>query len=380
MLHQLIINASIEKTVLVDNHEEGDRLTGGGRWPHNVSSVYTPDCYQIGSRTGGYASHSMSIYRGPPRLTQDIEGVLEEQNIILRQKQHDLSRLQQQYEQARHNFASIQDHRRKFENDKIHAERQIRALELKIKKIRDSMESQETANVGALEDLLDEEVKNVKIYEAQKQSIDQKLMEKQKEIDRFSRERKEVKFQMGTEKKTLADIQGEAEQREGELSKNLRDIKYYEKKRAEYEMAYAQCSESVEKLDKFISQRVEECLQYSPRIETSRTSEEIAQELNRVNAYLKEKDNQYGGREAFSKKLQKQRETFRLAAAELAGFEELLDYIQKIRRKRLMQLGFFKTSVAVRAKRMFASLIEKRGYRGILELDHDAKNLKLHVF
>lgn len=66
----LIINHSIEKTVLVQTRAEGDQITGRG-FPQNVVSVLTMDCKSMGARGGGYATNSIKPYRGQPLVVFD---------------------------------------------------------------------------------------------------------------------------------------------------------------------------------------------------------------------------------------------------------------------------------------------------------------------
>ncbi len=75
MLRQIIINHKIEKIVLVESRTEGDYITGRG-YPNNVTGVYTVDCMSMGARGGGYATTSLRIYQGPPRLAVNIEDVI----------------------------------------------------------------------------------------------------------------------------------------------------------------------------------------------------------------------------------------------------------------------------------------------------------------
>jgi hypothetical protein len=66
----LIINHSIEKSVLVETRAVGDELTGRG-FPHNVTAVYTKECKSMGSRGGGYSLTSLQPYRGHPLIVVD---------------------------------------------------------------------------------------------------------------------------------------------------------------------------------------------------------------------------------------------------------------------------------------------------------------------
>ncbi len=71
----MVINGKIEKTVLVKSHEEGDDITRQG-YPHNVTNIFSRDCYSFGQRGGGLASNALNEYKGHPRLTKDIESIL----------------------------------------------------------------------------------------------------------------------------------------------------------------------------------------------------------------------------------------------------------------------------------------------------------------
>lgn len=67
---QLIISSDIEKTILMERRDEADDVMYSR--PHNVKTCYTASCIQVGA-VQGKRSDSMNPYRGPPRLTKDIE-------------------------------------------------------------------------------------------------------------------------------------------------------------------------------------------------------------------------------------------------------------------------------------------------------------------
>ena len=81
MLQQLIINSRIEKNVLVRDQDEGDSLTRNS-YPKNVSNVYSPDCFIIGSRHGGLSTTALNRYRGPPRISQDLTSAIRSWNLM----------------------------------------------------------------------------------------------------------------------------------------------------------------------------------------------------------------------------------------------------------------------------------------------------------
>lgn len=76
VLRQLVINNSIEKTVLVGSHREGDEITRSG-FPQNVSAVYTKDLFSCGSKFGGLSTTAVNPYRGHPRLAKQTSDFIE---------------------------------------------------------------------------------------------------------------------------------------------------------------------------------------------------------------------------------------------------------------------------------------------------------------
>lgn len=72
----LIDKAGIEQTILVEQRHAADRITSSGRnggMPENVGRCLTLDLIQVGDRTGGAASIMMQRYRGPPRLSSNVD-------------------------------------------------------------------------------------------------------------------------------------------------------------------------------------------------------------------------------------------------------------------------------------------------------------------
>jgi len=60
-------------------------------FPNNVAACYTIEGFQVGIKRG-YATISVNLYNGPPRLLTDVDEVIKENqkkisNLIIHQKQ-----------------------------------------------------------------------------------------------------------------------------------------------------------------------------------------------------------------------------------------------------------------------------------------------------
>jgi hypothetical protein len=71
VLRQLIIQNRVEQIILVKERSRAEHVVGRG-FPRNVLACYTANGFQVGMRGGGRASMAMNMYRGPPRLSDDI--------------------------------------------------------------------------------------------------------------------------------------------------------------------------------------------------------------------------------------------------------------------------------------------------------------------
>jgi chromosome segregation ATPase len=379
VLHQLIINSQIEKIVLVESHEEGDRLTSGS-WPQNVQYVYSHDCFEFGNRRGGLQTRAMNMYRGPARLVADLE-------VLLRQKESQLRANEREMEEMSLDYQNAQDRRKAIAEEKRicwerikEATNRIVSIESKIQKVKESMNNDDTSSqVQVFADLLETEKKKRETYkqqlhDAENATAQAKVLinERKSRLGKLSRDIQEKRKWLNEERNEMEEIQTT-------VNKASLKVDSLRRKLAAQESEYAGKFELLKKTEAALREQITKCSAFCERVPVTRTEEEIDQELVRLNALVKRKEELYGSREAFYQKLVKKRELYKVAKKDVNDFKTLVTCIDEIKRNRRRRYQEFKEYIAMRAMRLFSELIQKRGYRGILELDHAAETLALRV-
>ena len=95
----MVVNARIEQILLIENRRDADIVMSTGPnngFPVNVTACYTIEGFQVGSK-GGYATISVNLYNGTPKLLTDVDEVIKENQakinnlvVIQRQKNEDI--------------------------------------------------------------------------------------------------------------------------------------------------------------------------------------------------------------------------------------------------------------------------------------------------
>lgn len=106
----------------------------------------------MGVRGGGYATTSLRIYDGPPRIAVDVEEHVRECEHNRSRAVHQLRQEEESLDQLSHRFAQLQKDRTKCRKDSDTFVRQIKRLDIEIENLRESLREEEPANVSALVD------------------------------------------------------------------------------------------------------------------------------------------------------------------------------------------------------------------------------------
>ncbi|KAJ3276811.1 Structural maintenance of chromosomes protein 6 [Terramyces sp. JEL0728] len=375
-LEQLIINNNIEKAVLVDTMEEGDSLNP---WPRNVSGVFTPEGHLIGGKQGGLSTASMSMYRGPPRLSENVDEVV-------RELQYELGQLKAKYDDASSDLNQTNRKRVSIERQKSNLVAEIRQMEsarLKIERVirerEESINDAQPVNIDTYINLKNEETSKLHLLEKQVQDAKSAVSEISEAQKLKNAERSQILKEISQCDTTINSIQAELSQLGPQAHAFNTKITHYINKKNEYAEKLAEFTEHYEVLTDALQKQIESCNAYCERVEITRPKEEIDEELKKVQALLREKEKQLGSREALHKKYTQKKETLDNAIKEINDFKTLMDCLLKTKVRRERRFESFRSFITIRATRMFAELIRKRGYRGVLSLDHAACTLSLNV-
>ncbi|KAJ2999294.1 Structural maintenance of chromosomes protein 6 [Globomyces sp. JEL0801] len=378
VLQQLIITASIEKVVLVDSHADGDDIAARG-YPENVVAVFSSDCYQFGSRNGGLSSDPMTMYRGSPRLTHDFSVIINEQKEVVELQKAAVQKLRYQLDQVHSKLGDIGRRRETLIIQRCTLERETREIELNLESLRGESPEAEMAVLETLSGLKKENEHKIEGFESQLGLLEDQINQL---VMKYKDDRvilQNIRDQIAKKNEALNAIVTQLDENDTGLAKGASQIQFYENKKASYQAEYDEAEGRLQELQQTVATQIDLCLQYGDRVAVTKSPEEIEAELRKVRAFLKEKEKEFGSKQAYYTKLVAKRKAYQEARDYILGYEKLMEYIHRVQRKRRKRYEAFKQYISTRAKRLFAELIKKRGYRGVLELDHDQETLHLKV-
>jgi hypothetical protein len=266
-----------------------------------------------------------------------------------------------------------------YKNQISSAEGTIFNLTNQINLKKERIESEDTSQLVQWQSMADDERKQIEIFRGSLNGLKIALKNKKVLFAELGSKLESVVNEIHSERNSTLNLRDEIDILKAEVSKAKSNSIHFETKFRECQEKQNTAATLVRQTEANLQQQVQACSQYCSRVEVKRTEAEIDRELSKLNALLKEKERRFGSRELFYNKLTEKREIYRNAMKEMSDFAELMEYIASARRIRSRKLESFKKYISIRAKRIFSSLIQKRGYRGVLELDHEAGTLGLRV-
>jgi chromosome segregation ATPase len=241
------------------------------------------------------------------------------------------------------------------------------------------MVDNDPSNLNLLNEMLSEELNKKKIIEDQRVGLQEGKNDSTRNLDELNKQRKEADDELRKEDQSLAGINHEIESLSEQISKYLSDKGRFEVKRPSVESAYHAEYKILKTTEETLAAQIESCLAYSDRVEVTRSTREIELELLKIDALLKEKEQEYGSRTKFHAELLKLRDHYSDAKRDIDEFRDIMELAASCRLLRSKKFEKFRKFITVRAQRIFAEQIKKRGYRGVLEIDHEEHLLGLKV-
>jgi structural maintenance of chromosomes protein 6 len=205
------------------------------------------------------------------------------------------------------------------------------------------------------------------------------LDDENKEFEHLNQEHSQIANELNIEDRSLANISQELSNIHSDILKLQAEKSKLIMKKPELEKMYQEQFKSLKVTEDTLEVQINQCLEYSPRVPVTKTTGDIEKELRNVNAQLKEKEKEFGSRKKFFGELTALRDKYEASVRDIREFEEILQLVNKARKMRRKKFEKFKNFISVRSMRIFAELMKKRGYRGVLELNHDVGTLGLKV-
>ena len=374
----LITGADIEKSALVRERAQGDRLMRAA--PANVLRCFSMDLFRITGGPTGSSTQTLNAAPGVPRFATDTRAQVAEAQDTMRTYRADLARVQDTLRAHGERQERTQRELRRAEQSLAELKQAHRALRQQIARVEDEMREDEPANVAALEEARNDAEEEMARIVEQFKSLENRKETQQEALaphaERAEQLREQVEI-LASERRTIQD---ELQSIFSERVRLRKNEEYWTAQIA----AQTELIASTERNEAALSQQVDEwtaqATEYCPRVETRRTPAWLERQINTIEAQLAEADRHAGLQlETVVRELRAKNKAFQEAKQYLDSTRATIAVLDRAIHVRLDKWHYFRRHVAIRARTNFALHLQNRGFAGSLHFDHNAQTLKLRV-
>ena len=388
---QLVIQHSIEQTILIANMEEASKILYGGVRPRNVRRCYSfdPNSKRRGlhlayTRSGEASQDPIAEWTGAPRMRTDIEAQIRIREEALQQSRQQLNQLENALRAARDVLErakqAVTRHKRREAELKI----AYQQADDEVERLQDAI-NQDNVEGGKLEVLKQaiteaEEAKNLDegSFQDAVNALDEKkglLSAAKAELTRFDQEIATLQAQS---KAKEAEAQKLSKKRATMLhAKNaaIARIEDAKKDRASYQR---ELEANQARLGDYIEGATSVCSRIN--IDQGETFKSLSLKYDKLNRDLKRYDNQLGySREEVALQAAQTEEAYENGLKQMEDLEKLAQALKNALITRRERWAKFRSFISARAKAQFTYLLSERSFRGKLYADHKQKLLDIQV-
>jgi chromosome segregation ATPase len=374
---QLIVHLNIERAALVQARVDGDVLMRSR--PRNVKHAFSKDLFRLAFEAGS-STQTLQPYRGPPRLSTNVEERLkealdrlpqDEQKVILADRE--VQRLESEINQLRQENADL---KRRLPD----IQRRLRNKQKEMEAVDDELREDEPTNVTALQASKTEfEEECRKLLDAFKaktedldsaQSILDPLTKSKTGIDRQIRDRDHDREAIRAKLTEIAQSRVQA----------VSDKQHYEKRLQSSNDKLRELQSLEDIAQKSAEQLTEQAEAICDRVETTKTVEECRAEVKAMNARIEQVAQRTNTDiEALTVEVNKINEAFNTARRDQKIYGKIIKYLIGALDLRIAKWHIFRGTIAKQAKVLFSHFLSTRGYEGKLSFDHKDQRLTLIV-
>ncbi|EMD68806.1 hypothetical protein COCSADRAFT_109770 [Bipolaris sorokiniana ND90Pr] len=391
--NQLIINQSIEQTVLFENMTEGFRLLkDGGPRAKNVKMCFT---FADGDTRRGRVYHYSNNGQVNDSPILEFTGNLRmqvDQNAQIQEERTRLTRIMGEIQALEASARQLQERVNECKRREVDHEREKKTLKIAMQQASDNLDrlegelSEATPDASAIEvarealETAKEEFKSLEgVFEditTRKFELNEENRANKDEVDKKYATAEELKFKLNKADITVRQLQSKREDELREKNESIAKVERAKAVRKEWE-------NSVEELRKELEEVIEGargvCAERVP-VPAGKSSDVLGQMLAKLEATRKASEKELGGSQ--DELLRAANEAKRQHKDAMQEFDNIRDLRNQLittlnnRRNRWKQ---FRSGISVRARVTFNYLLSERKFRGTLSIDHQKALLDIHV-
>lgn len=381
VLRQLITINKIEKIILIADRKEADKVMVNP--PQKVIACYSIDGYQVGHKGGGYATMAVSQYRGPPRLTNNIESKIKQLNDHVKilgteimQKKSELEKTSKQKKEMQKEYEEIQLNLNQIRTEVDKNKSTINKLKNDKDKLSESIDTE------YLEDLKKNVASKIALHKSQFVEVRNKEAEKLKLIDILKNSIVKMDEEIKQCDKTLKKINAIKDELLQQLDENNKLIENKNSNNNKYQDNISSLRKQVDKQTQHLKESIELVKRAFPERKTSeRTTEQLDREIKHSEEQLRIAEKNIGSSiEELAKQLSQKKKALKQAKRDIVIMENTINALKKSLDIRKNKWEQFRDIITQRAKKNFMANIIQRGHKGQLKINHIKKELETIIY
>ncbi|ORX60808.1 P-loop containing nucleoside triphosphate hydrolase protein [Piromyces finnis] len=382
VVQQLVVNARIEQILLIEDRKQADIVMSTGPnngFPTNVAACYTLEGYQVGSK-GGYATLSVNLYNGPPRLLTDVDDVIRENKFKIDNLIRNRNRKEDDIRKCQNSISNLNAQKQNMKDQLEKIQREINQRQSRKMQIQEEMEEKTPEDISSIEKKLSAVLNQINILEKQRSELKEQMDSIEKEEEKLTNEIKEIDYFINMYQDDIDKLQSEISGDWKKQMENLNDtLKHYSNEVESQYKSNQELEKKIEEMKKALSENIELAKQFCERVPVKKSKEELE---NQLRAIKQQQIQKHFDHETFNSLLNEyQNKTIEYTKAK-EEIEKHNKFVMKLKEsvgQRMKKWYMFRTFISMRAKNIFSELLLRRGYTGSLKFSHPNRQLILKV-
>ncbi|EFP93825.1 myosin ATPase [Puccinia graminis f. sp. tritici CRL 75-36-700-3] len=377
----LINDMRIEKTILVEHRTEGDPIMSHP--PPNIVSCYTRDGFKVGGVDGGRGVRALTMYNGPPRLSNDDGSFIAELNQRAAELGSQIEETKRQAAAANSRYRQSAEQLKRLRTEEGQLKGRLRKARDMKASIQDDLDRSASSNITTLEDLKSES-------ESARRTLYDQSQELLRQRDALNSDLAPIKVELEKLQHMIENRDQEEDKINVELTTKITDkavandaLRHFRDSRTKQAAKVAEAKKKYDAAEAALPKAIDEAKKVSGSdepMQTNRSRQDAMADLEsfkkivratetRHRKSLEDIEIEYHQANASYKVAEKQIE-------EQAASLKVLSNALAIRKYRWIE---FRNHIAARAKMNFVKYLDHRRYTGKLSFNHNSQRLQVQV-
>ncbi|KAG0211312.1 Structural maintenance of chromosomes protein 6 [Mortierella sp. GBA30] len=379
----LIDKNAIEGTILVERRDEADRITSsgpGGSFPENVMRCYTKNLMMVGDRGGGAASIMMRHYRGPPRLSQNVDQQLEVLEGSARQAEDSIRFRSKESREIMKEIEKNEGTRIQAKRRTIELEKDIKLMVRTVEDIREKLQTDEPSHLAVYEEEKQQALEKIETFKRQYGPIAMNKKNVNAAMEPLREQITELNNSIREQESGTSKIRTELERLNMQRQDILPRIQHWDNKLQRERTAVKEVELDLKLKTKYLEESTVKATEYCERVEVTATTTQLEREIKQIQERLREQEAQRGCTlEEIAIDMTRRQNEYKSAKLAISEMEKFVSKMKKILHIRLTRWREFRQQMALRSKIAFSIQLSRRGYSGELMFNYREKQLSIRV-